>query len=544
MDVLKRLITQIQAQVADLSVSQKLLIGTLLLVIPMMLWVVATYSGSSAMLPVLDQPMDEATRTRIVGYLQSNQIRFEQTGNQVLIPAEKRPAVIAQLALSNLLPSDTSEGFKKFLAEQSWWWSEKHRSKYYDIALQNHLSSVISEFPWVRDATVMISRPAGLAFARPKMSPTASVQLTLETGRLNQRQVRSVADLVSGAVAEMRTKDVNVIDAVAGRSYTVDSEMGSDPGAFLETVSNIENYFRRKIEKQFQKVAAGIQVGVNVDVDMTRSKSEKSIVSDKPLLVRSRTQTTETRRPIPEGGPTINANTGMSIPGSGTGGAAQVHEEREEQFTPHPGYEKILSQLPAGMPKRVSAALHVPRTYFIRLFKERNPGTDAEPTEEQLAELIDKEQPFFRNTIKQVLPITSDEQIYIGTYSDTLPAGLARMMPARAPGESWWSGTWLLNGMLVGLAVFALAAMVLLVRRAASEPLPSAHQLAGIPELVGADETPVGDVEASSAPLPGVELDERTIQHKQLVDQVADMSRSNPKEVASLLKWWMRQRNR
>ena len=543
MDVLKRLITQVQAQVADLSVSQKLLIGTLLLVIPMTLWVVVTYSGSSAMLPVLDQPMDEATRTRIVGYLQSNRIRFEQSGSQILIPAEKRPAVIAQLALSNLLPSDTSEGFKKFLAEQSWWWSEKHRSKYYDIALQNHLSSVISEFPWVRDATVIISRPAGLAFARPKMSPTASVQLTLDAGRLNQRQVRSVADLVSGAVAEMRTEDVNVIDAVAGRSYTIESDMGSDPGAFLETVSSIENYFRQKIEKQFQKVAAGIQVGVNVDVDMTRSKSEKKVISDKPFLVRSRTQSTETRRPVAEGSPTIRANTGLTIPGSSAGRAAQTHEEREEQFTRHPGYELIQSKLPVGMPKRVTAAIHVPRTYFIRLFKERNPGSDDEPTEAQLADLIDKQQPFFLNTIKQVLPITSDEQIYIGTYSDTLPAGLAKMIPTPGP-MAGWPGSWLLNGMLLGLVVFALAALVLLVRRAASDPMPSAHQLAGIPDLVAADEGPVGDVEVSSAPLPGVELDERTIQHKQLVDQVSDMSRSNPQEVASLLKWWMRQRNR
>jgi flagellar M-ring protein FliF len=539
MDMVKKWMAQVQTQVTELSVSQKLLIGTLMLVIPMMLWVVVSYAGSSSMVPVLDQPMDDKARTAIIGYLQTNQIEFRQEGARIFVPAERRPAVIAQLALSNLLPQDTSVGFKKFLEAQSWWWSSDHRRNYFDIALQNHLSGVISEFPWVSHANVVISRPTGLAFARPKMRPTASINVTLESGRMNQRQVGSVAALVSGAVAEMRSEDVNVIDAVAGRSYNIESDMPADASAFLENVASLENYFRKKIENSFERSVPGVHVGINVDVDMVATHEETRTVSEKPFLTRTLTRSKETSSADAGGQPGVEANTSASIPGSSNGKMRQIDEEKSEEFTTHPGYKLILSRLPVGMPKRVTAVVHVPRTYFVSLYKERNPDADGEPTQQQLDVVILAERPFFLNTVKQVVPIKTDEEVYIATFSDTLPSSLGQMV-AGEDAASWWSGSLMVNGVLIALAAFSLGIMTLMVRRAAAQPVPTPEELAGLPDMVGGEDPLMGEVAASEAALPGVELDEEAMQHQQLVDQVSDMTRSNPDDVTALVKWWMK----
>jgi flagellar biosynthesis/type III secretory pathway M-ring protein FliF/YscJ len=153
--------------------------------------------------------------------------------------------------------------------------------------------------------------------------------------------------------------------------------------------------------------------------------------------------------------------------------------------------------------------------------------------------VIEAQRPFFLNTVKQVVPIKTDEEVYIATFSDALPNSLGQMVAGEGV-ASWWTGPWMVNGVLIALAAFSLGIMTLMVRRAAAQPVPTAEELAGLPEMVGGEDPLLGDVEAMESALPGVELDEEAMQHQQLVDQVSDMTRSNPDDVTALVKWWMK----
>jgi len=89
MDFVKRWLTQIQAQLTELTVSQKLLIGTLMVVIPMMLLMIFQWAASPEMVPVLDQPLDSARQTRITATLDSRGVEYKIDGDRIMVPREK-----------------------------------------------------------------------------------------------------------------------------------------------------------------------------------------------------------------------------------------------------------------------------------------------------------------------------------------------------------------------------------------------------------------------------------------------------------------------
>ena len=122
--------TQVQTQLTQLSVSQKLLIGTLMIVVAMALFLVVTVASSPTWVAVLDQPMDEATKQRIVNYLDMRRIEYKLDGDQIKVHHDKRYGVIASLQEQQMLPDDTSNGFAQLIKEQDVWSSsEQNRIK-------------------------------------------------------------------------------------------------------------------------------------------------------------------------------------------------------------------------------------------------------------------------------------------------------------------------------------------------------------------------------------------------------------------------------
>ena len=95
---------------------------------------------------------------------------------------------------------------------------------------------------------------------------------------------------------------------------------------------------------------------------------------------------------------------------------------------------------------------------------------------------------------------------------------------------------------LVGLALLSLAMMFLMVRRAGVHAeLPSAEEIVGVPPPLPTDQSEVvGEAEESAPAMEGVELDDDALQRKQMLNQISDMVKQNPDEVANLLRRWIR----
>ena len=71
--------------------------------------------------------------------------------------------------------------------------------------------------------------------------------------------------------------------------------------------------------------------------------------------------------------------------------------------------------------------------------------------------------------------------------------------------------------------------------------LYSAEELAGVPPVLEDDRTDVvGEADEAAPALVGVELDDEDLRRRQMLDQLNQLIKKEPAEVAQLLRRWMR----
>ncbi|MDH3583583.1 MAG: hypothetical protein OER86_05145, partial [Phycisphaerae bacterium] len=424
MNFMQKWMTQIQAQLQNLTLSQKLLVGTLAVMIPMMMWIVWQYAAEPEMVPLLrGQTIAEDKRGQIIDYLEGREIPYRQSGDQILVPRERSMHLLASLSMKGALPADTSAGFDAIARETSWWESNAQGERRYTIAVQKVLGAVLRNMPWVQDATVIISRPQRIAgFGPTHQHPTASVNLVTAGEPLNQRRVDAVAALVSGAVAEMRVQDVTVIDAQVGRQWTIRDDQTMLASDYMEAVQKQESYYRTKIGEVFNYIPKVI-VAVNVEVDLRKSRTDKVSYDKKAsteLLIRQRSQSTESKGGGDGGEPAVRSNVAADIAGAGGGGTNSTSDESESEFSTHPGREQVISEDPGGMPTRISATVNIPRSFFVARYR-MGAGADAEePTDEVLKPIADPYIARFKKQVENLVATKTPGEVVVDMYPDQL----------------------------------------------------------------------------------------------------------------------------
>ncbi|MBI1369508.1 MAG: hypothetical protein GC162_12750 [Planctomycetes bacterium] len=551
MDFVRRWMTQIHARMLELTLSQKMLIITLAVVIPMLLWMMFQWAASPEMVPVLDQALDAPRQARITATLDGRGITYKLVGDRIFVPREKQLMVLATLQMQQALPDDTTQGFEKLVVDnQSWWKSSEQNRQVYNIAKQNVLAQVLRAYPWVRDATVIISPPQDTGFGATHQRPTAAVNLVLEGGAMDQKKVDAVAGLVSGAVAEMRPEDVNVIDAVAGRQWKVRPEGEVLPGDYLETINAQEKYVREKIGRALGYIN-NVIVAVNVEVDITQRKANtRSYDKDKSLTLpnHEKTQSTETSSTEGNGGePGVRSNAGAANAGAtiiaSNGGSKSTSETTETESNTFAGETTEESVNPGGAPTRISATVNIPRSYFVMLFKQGKAADTPEPTDEALTPIVDAA---LQRIKKQVEPLVATAKAPGEVVVDMFPDGGAGFGgPGGTAAPAGFSSTLMATGSmkmisLGALALTAVGLMLLMVRKANQKPpVPTLQELAGLPPKVMTEDEFIGQADEADPAMTGVELDESEIRHRKLTEQVNDMVTANPSEVAALLGRWV-----
>src|SRR5688572_33373421 len=106
MDFVKNQIQRIQQQLAGLTASQRMLTVALVAVMVMTLLYWARYAGTADMEPLLDQAFTQQDLGRVQAYLSSKGVRFDNSGDRILVPAERKMELLADLAFARMLPQD------------------------------------------------------------------------------------------------------------------------------------------------------------------------------------------------------------------------------------------------------------------------------------------------------------------------------------------------------------------------------------------------------------------------------------------------------
>lgn len=561
MDRLRQVIAQISEQYAKMGASQKLLLASLAVIATMTLFLVSQYASKPSMVDLIPASGEIDT----VGALRNAGYNAEIIDGKVVVPEGQQRSAAAYLIQSGQHPGDTTLLFKNLIGSQDWKASSAQHRQQYFIALQNELSSIITDFRGVSKASVILDVPQTTGLGRAARPASASV--TIFTGGLGgvpQDMVDAVANLVSGAVSGLTPNNVKVIDGSTGRARTTSDDSMNASGRYLEYAAQVEKHARMKIEELFGHIP-NVIVSVTAHVDITSVQSTENLYAPEKQgsvsMLASESKTGSSSRQANRGAESgVRSNQAVAInSGSGNGSAT-------EQTTGETTYDSAIGNRtktvldPRGMPTHYSASVIIPQEYIVGIIENSRvieDGAEPEPvTPEQAQAFFDQAKPSFEGLVRphlvgrggageltqgdlslQMAPLGA---LYLAGTMNTSSGG---MLGSLTGGGGMLSGGKLIETVLVGvLAVVALVMMLSMVKRSAKRiELPTVEQLVGVtPDLEGSTDL-IGEAGEGEMVMAGIEVDEKLIEIQQLRDQVSELVNQNPESAAMLVDRWAEQ---
>lgn len=584
MDQIRRILANIGKQLGPLTVTQKLLIATLGLVVVMALALVSLYAGSPKMVELSPAATGEE-QAKIATALSDRGFAYKLVNNKVMVAAEDKYPALGALAKAQALPGDKKLLLGGLVAQNNWMLSASEKQQQATIALGNELAAIIRNFGGMTDASVIISAPEARGIGAAVRKPVATVTVFPARGeQMDQKTVNALADLVAGCVAGLDAKDVAVIDGVTRRSFKAVGPQDLAASTYLEQVAAVEKRVQDKIAEQLRFID-NLIVSVNAIVDANARSSttkEYAPVNSGTVRVTSEETTTTTQTSGGSKGPAepgLASNVGMDVnrPGGSGGGQTSTSENGTTKYETRFG-EKTVTQVDArGRPTRINVTLSVPRDYVAEIVKRKKGGAAgggaangggaaggqanaAEPSEAEITAEWDGVRKELEALVSPLLETESGSgtgTTTTGKVSATLiPIAMtsvtgsgsgrgARGASGSGGGGGGLVGSFLEGGMLKnvlmgGLAAVSLAFMFMMVRKAGKAPaLPTAEELVGIPPALEPGSDVVGEADETETAMAGIEVDDDQLKTQKMLEQVGDLVKSNPQVAATVFNRWL-----
>lgn len=247
----------------------------------------------------------------VIDALEKTSVRYQLGGTgTVLVPSSDVHDIRMKLAAQGL-PQGTAVGFESLGEDQGFGVSQFMENARYQRSLEVELSRSVSALANVNTARVHLAIPKQSVFLRDKKKPSASVIVSLYSGRsLEEEQVMAISHIVSSSVPNLTTGNVTVVDQ-SGRLLTT-----NDHSRTMALSASQLNY-TRKLEKNFMRRIEGIlspivgpgsvsaQVAADVDFTFTE-QTQESFNPDTPALRSS--QSVEEK--------SSSSNTAQGVPGA------------------------------------------------------------------------------------------------------------------------------------------------------------------------------------------------------------------------------------
>ena len=553
MDFVKSQIQRIQQQLAGLTASQRMLTVALVAVMVMTLLYWGRYAGTAEMEPLLDQSFTQQDLGRVQSYLGSKGIKYENSGDRILVPAERKMELLADLAFARLLPQSTETGFDKMTAKLNPFAPSSEREQLYNRGKEITCGQVISRFPGVEDAIVMID-PTNKRHVGANIEPSATINITMSAGTpggISARQVAEAAAMtVAGAQAGLPLSRINV--TVNGALQRL-----RDPNSDTALGSDEQFEARQKYALQHEKdvlelldYIVGLRVKVSVDVNTDRVNVEEEKFGEiQSKAVETETDETETSDGAgpdePGAVPNVTANGELAVGEGGNGGGGQrsrqeINKDRNALF---PDRTRTTTSKAPGKPTVVSASVRVPRSYLLNALKAINPDAPT-PDGKAIDAYFAAELKTIEKDVRAATGMGEAGEVAVTTFVDAFPTLAAG---ASLPQTATMSVPVMIGShgkeiALAGLALVALFMLMMMVKRSAPAPSVVAAAISAPAQAPGplvAGEMLAGEAGDGNTTLAGMELDEDAVQTQQMLDQVSTMVKDNPDAAASLVKRWL-----
>jgi len=539
MEFVRKAFAQIQEHLGTLGIRDKLLLAMCVVVMVGAFAMILQYAATAELTPLLDQDIPPGQLATIQEQLKIWDVTHKIAGNRVMVRAEERKVLLSRLGMADALPSDTSEGWRKWIDELDMWVSAKDRERYWQQALQEQLAQVIGCMPNVRGATVIVNPGSKRRlYGGPSGDPTASVHLRMQGGRkASKKLIIAAADMVAGAVDRLVRSRVNVI--VDGASYRAPDEDSMFAGDLLEKRRAVEKYYVEKIVDVLGINNVLVGVNVEIETEQIRTKEEKygEPIPSKEVATEITTESGED-----DGQPGVRPNTGSTVE---VAGGHRTKSKEEKTDNEYDGKRDLLleeRQNLLGKVKSVRATVNVPIGYFVRVYQAQT-GKTEQPSQTQLDKLFQSQRVEIANKVLPIIGVEDTKFVEVGRYHDD---------PVAATASAVVAGTGAFDGSIVGyakpaglavLAVSSLMMVLMMMRKAASgvggAVLEEKEEIKQPPPILDTEVGPVGEAGRTDGVLQGMEVDEETVRVRKMAEQVASLVKEDPDAAAALVKQWM-----
>jgi flagellar M-ring protein FliF len=493
--------------------------------------------------------LSPADAGQVVEQLKAQRVpyRIEDQGTRILVPSGVMHETRMKLATQGL-PQGGGVGFELF-DRTSFGATDFVQKLNYQRALQGELARTIGQIREVHQARVHVVLPQPSVFSDKERQTTASVVLTLRPGsRLSPEQVRAIVHLVSGSVEGLAAEQVTVIDS-GGRLLSQRQERGVGGvtgGSQMEQQASVELELQRRVQGMLDEVLGPGKASVRVaaQVEFTHGERTEERV-DPNTVVKSESRSSETTRgsSARPGGAAVAAGAAGNVgtPAAGAAGNSSSNETLKEQESIQYEVGRIVERrsLVAGEIKRLSVAVLVDPPY------KTTPGAAGQ--EQKIPLPRDKaELEKLRAMVMRAVgfnPARGDEVEVAEIAFDTSVAERERQAAEQAERQAfWWSA-----GKQAGLGAAGLVLLLVVVRPL----LASLRRRAAVGTRLDLTEAAVAAVGAVGAAGIGSPLAARAAaalnpgqmmkvrEREELADKLEHMARTDPQQVAQLIRSWM-----
>jgi len=546
MDFLNTAFSQVSDLFRSMTPGARLTAGLLLVMVVVSLGYLFTYQVSSADQFLMGGQHFSTSELRAMeaAWGKAKLNGYEVVGTQVRVPAGEKDQYMGALVDAKALPPTWGQPLDDALGNTSPFVSKQQREAQIRNAKQKELALWISAMDGIEKAGVLYDTRVKPGLIRETQT-TATVSVkTLGARPLATSRVSAIRHAVAGAIAGMKAEEVNVIDLNTGQSFHGDSEGAGSPtnDAYAMRKQMYEQQWKQKIQKALSYVP-GVTVEPNVELDRDKVSHTNIRKLDPKTVALESTEksiSSQNENTGPAGAPGYKAqepNRPRALAaGRGTTSRQEQSEDETQTRNALSGTEEEKTTV--GLtPKRVTVAVSVPNSYFVKIFKEQNPPAEGEepkaPDQNALAKIrteeIGKIKAHVANLLPEVEGVTDATQLVTVTpFQDITPEAIP------SPGFSdkalsWLAESWRTLGM-IGLVLFSLLMLRSMIRSAPEAAMPG-HKPAA--SLLGemAEETEKPDV--------GSQLGRFTGSGRSLRDDLSDLVREDPDAAANILRTWI-----
>jgi flagellar M-ring protein FliF len=257
----------LRERVIALPPGKKTWLGASMLFVAAMVGVLVWYAGRTDW-RVLFSGLDGKDVQQVSQELAAAGIPYQMTADNagIQVPAEMLDKARMEVAAKGM-PQTGRLGFEIF-DKPNWVGSEFDEKVNYQRALEGELEHTIETLGVVRSARVHLVLPQRSLFTSEDQPAKASVVLKLKRASLDQEQADSIRSLVAGAVENLSTDNVTLVDA-DGRANLKARTKGA-------AEADLEMQMEQKLVAMLEPLAGRDNVRATVSVSFDESKEERT----------------------------------------------------------------------------------------------------------------------------------------------------------------------------------------------------------------------------------------------------------------------------